>query len=113
MTFGVKEVMVVAALAFGVVVTGCSGTPDASLAMSPPLRVYNTGEEFDCNFCFSKYEFDFYHPEGLPKRVPAPAKTVEKEPADVPVEVAQEQAEPENSNSFVSSWKPSIPSFLK
>ncbi len=113
MNFGVKEVMVIAALAFGIVVTGCSATPDASLAMSPPLRVYNAGAEEECKFCFSRYEMEFYHPEGLRKLAAAPAQVVEEKIIEVPDETIEKTETAGSRESFVSSWTPSLPSFMK
>jgi hypothetical protein len=112
MTFGVKEVMVIAALAFGIVVTGCSGTPDTSLAVNPQLRIYNAGRETDCKFCFSRYELEFYYPKKLPHSAPTIAQAEEQE-VNVPVELEEKYAETDNCSSFVSTWMPSLPSFLK
>lgn len=112
MTFGAKEVMVIAALAFGIVVTGCSGTPDASLAMSPPLRVYNAGEELDCKFCFSRFEAEFYYPDRISRRVIEPAPAGDPDKAEDEVVPAKAAAQPERG-SLVSTWTPSLPSFLK
>ncbi len=69
MNFGVKEVMVVAALAFGILAAGCSAPGTASLAMDPQVRVMNITACSDYRFCFSKYELDFYYPDGLPEKV--------------------------------------------
>jgi hypothetical protein len=112
MTFGAKEVMVIAALAFGIVVTGCSSTPDASLAMSPPLRVYNAGEELDCKFCFSRFEAEFYYPDRISRHIVEPARADEAEKAGSAVTAERTAAEPER-DSFVSTWTPTLPSFLK
>ena len=113
MTFGVKEVMVIAALAFGIVVTGCSSTPDASLAIAPPLRVYNTGEDYDCKFCFSRYELEFYYPQGIPKYTAARLQAGRDKEDEKPVESEKRHARVDNYSNFVCTWVPTLPSFLK
>ena len=113
MTFGAKEVMVIAALAFGIVVTGCSSTPDASISADLPLRVYGTVEEMDCKFCFSRYELEFYYPKGLPKRASITTQAVKEEVHDSPAEQEEMLVRIDNYSNFVSTWVPSLPSFLK
>jgi hypothetical protein len=95
------------------VVTGCSGTPDASLVVSPPLRVYNASDDAGCNFCFSRYELEFYNPQKTSRHVVAIAEAASKDEGEEAAEPVKKEARTNNSSSFVCTWTPSLPTFLK
>jgi len=122
MKFGVREVMVVAALAFGIVAAGCTTSFRTNLAMEPHLRAMNASAS-DYRICFSEYEFEFYYPEVEP--------TLREYSPEV-VEVAESASDGVDMADAVSaaiaggaaagmpeyggadrSWSSSLPTFLK
>jgi hypothetical protein len=78
MKFGAKEVMVIAALTFGIMAAGCSAA-GTTPALEPPLRPMNAGVH-ECKICFSQYELEFYYPNGFPVREHAEPEKEQVEP---------------------------------
>lgn len=109
MKFGAKEVMVIAALAFGIVAAGCSSSFKANLAMDPQLRTMNTGG-FESRIYFSRFECDFYYPSGKP----SPQDILpEKELGNLPVKGLVVGGPCEGDEHAKRPWSPTLPAFFK
>ena len=112
MRFGAKEVMVIAALAFGITAAGCSTSFRTNLAMDPHLRAMNAWGS-DYQICLSKYEIEFYYPDNVQTSsrsapvmrnvVPVPSMPVKGGSAEAGVE----------TGSLSKSWAPTLPAFFK
>jgi len=109
MKFGAKEVMVIAALAFGIVAAGCSSSFKTNFAMDPQLRTMNTGG-FESRIYFSKFECDFYYPNGRP----SPREIIpEREIVDLSVKGLVVGGPCEGDEPPRKSWSPILPAFFK
>ena len=112
MKFGVREVMVVAALTFGIVAAGCSSSFRPNLAMDPHLRAMNAGGS-DTRVCFSKYEFEFYYPDGVPVREEVVPQKVIVEPVEEPPVAGGSAPADAQTCPVTRSWSPVLPAFFK
>ena len=112
MKFGVREVMVVAALTFGIIAAGCGAPFRTNPAMEPHLRAMNAGG-FDSRVCFSKYEFEFYYPDGLSECQPVMPDRVVLEAIDEPAITGGSGPADAQTCPVTRSWSPVLPAFFK
>lgn len=111
MKFGAKEVMVIAALTFGVMAAGCSATCMTPV-IEPPLGHINT-ELHECKICFSDYELELYDSSGLEAlEEEKPSGEFSVAVVDAPVTGGAGTAG-SDYYSEAMSWTLSLPGFFK
>jgi hypothetical protein len=117
MRFGVREVMVIAALTFGVLAAGCAAAPatvtPACPSASPQATVADAARTGEFRVCFSKYEYEFYGIDPDPASRLAASKPHVAKAARAEQVCARPAAAPALACQAARSWSPVLPSFFK
>jgi hypothetical protein len=113
MRFGVREVMVIAALTFGVLAVGCRAVPEADPAPEPQAAAAEPTKAQPYRVCFSKYEYEFYGIDPGAARQASNWKAPATKAAAPEKVCARHEDTAVRPGRTAKSWSPVLPSFFK